>query len=272
MPTPELDARLIICHGAGLTHEEFAMHPDRLLRDEAVGDIMHAAKRRCAREPVSRIVGKREFWGLEFSLGASALDPRPDTETLVQAALDVAADHTSAESLSILDLGTGSGCILIALLSELPAAHGVGTDRNLETLKIAAANAHRHQLDGRVSFICTSWLDGVSGEFDIILSNPPYIPSDEISTLEPEVARYDPHEALDGGRDGLDAYRWMVPRLARVLKPGGWMLFEVGAGQAADVRALLQAEGKGTTYEELQQWPDFAGHIRCVAARHSSCL
>jgi len=272
VPTPELDARLIICHGAGLSHEAFAMQPERLLDKETVGDILLAAERRCAREPVSRIVGEREFWGLDFALGASALDPRPDTETLVQAALDVAAGHYNSGPLSILDIGTGSGCILVALLYELHAAHGVGTDRNLDTLKIARANARRHQLGGRASFVCTSWLDGLSGGFDIIVSNPPYIPTDEISSLEPEVARYDPHEALDGGRDGLDAYRWMVPRLAQVLKPGGWVLFEVGYGQAPDVCALFQAEGNGNTYGELLQRPDLAGHIRCVAARRSSCV
>ena len=272
VPTPELDARLIICHMAGLTHEAFAMHPERPLGEEALRDIMRAANRRCAREPVSRIIGKREFWGLDFMLGASSLDPRPDTETLVQAALDAAADHTGDEPLTILDIGTGSGCILIALLHELSAAQGVGTDRNRETLKIARANARRHQIGGRASFVCTSWLDGLSGSFDIVVSNPPYIRSGEISSLEPEVAGYDPHDALDGGSDGLDAYRWIVPRLARVLKPGGWALFEVGYGQARDICALFQAEGNGSTYDELHQRSDLAGQIRCIAARRSSCL
>lgn len=272
VPTPELDARLIICHQAGLTHETFVAHPEHPLSEEMREEIMRAAKRRCAREPVSRIVGEREFWGLNFALGASALDPRPDTEALIQAALDVAADDDRGEPLSILDIGTGSGCILVALLHELRFAHGVGADRNLATLHIARANARRHRLADRASFVCTSWLDGLSGAFSIVVSNPPYIPSAEISSLEPEVARYDPHAALDGGRDGLDAYRWIIPRLGQVLKPGGWALFEVGDGQAADVCALFQAQGDGNSFGELRQQPDLAGRIRCIAARRSSCL
>jgi release factor glutamine methyltransferase len=272
VPSPELDARLIICHQAGLTHEVFAAHPENSVSDDVVRDIMDAAKRRCAREPVSRIIGMREFWGLEFALGASSLDPRPDTETLVQAAIDAAAGHGGIEPLSILDIGTGSGCILIALLHELRDARGTGTDRSPETLEIAKANARRHGLGGRASFVCTSWLDGLTGSFDIIVSNPPYIPSQEISSLEPEVARYDPHGALDGGGDGLDAYRWIIPRLAQVLKPGGWALFEVGQNQAPDVCALIQDQGNGNSFMALRQQPDLTGHIRCIAARRSSCL
>ncbi len=272
VPTPELDARLIICHGAGFSQEAFAMHPEKILSEEVVTGIMHAAKRRCAREPVSRIIGEREFWGLDFMLSASTLDPRPDTETLVQAALDAAAKHASSEPLSILDIGTGSGCILIALLHEMRDAKGVGSDRNLECLRIAKANARRHKLGRRASFVCTSWLDGLSGCFDIIVSNPPYIPSKVISSLEPEVSSYDPHGALDGGCEGLDAYRSIVPRLAQHLKPGGWVLFEVGAGQAPDVCAMFQAEGNGKTYGEAHQRPDLAGNIRCIATQCSSCL
>lgn len=271
VPTPELDARILICHLAGLTHEVFAAHPEVTLSDDAVCEIMHAAKRRRAREPVSRIIGEREFWGLEFTLGASSLDPRPDTETLVQAALDVAAGQDSAKSLAILDIGTGSGCILVALLHEMRAAHGVGVDRDLATLKVARVNAHRHGLGARASFVCTSWMDGLSGEFDMVVSNPPYIRSDEISLLEPEVALFDPRDALDGGHDGLDAYRCIIPQLAHILKPGGWALFEVGDKQAADVCALFQAEDGGNGFEELRRMPDLADHIRCIAARRSSC-
>lgn len=272
VPTPELDARIIICHLAGLSHEIFAAQREQPLSEEVRAEIMRAAKRRCAREPVSRIVGQREFWGLNFALGASALDPRPDTETLIQAALDVAADDGRGEPHSILDIGTGSGCILVALLHELRSAHGVGTDRNLAALNIARSNARSHRLGERASFVCTSWLDGLSGAFSIVMSNPPYIPSAEISSLEPEVARYDPHGALDGGRDGLDAYRSIIPRLHQVLKPGGWALFEVGDGQAADVRALFQAQANENSFDELRQQPDLAGRIRCIAARRSSCL
>ena len=271
VPTPELDARILICHQAGITHEAFAAHPEVTLSDSVVREIMHAAKRRCEREPVSRIIGEREFWGLEFTLGASSLDPRPDTETLVQAALDVAAVHDSAKPLAILDMGTGSGCILVALLHEMRAAHGVGVDRDLETLKIARVNAHRHGLGDRAGFVCASWMDGLSGAFDIIVSNPPYIRSEEISLLEPEVALFDPRDALDGGHDGLDAYRWIIPQLAQILKPGGWALFEVGDNQAADVCALFQAEGGGNGFGELRRMPDLAGHIRCIAAQRSSC-
>ena len=271
VPTSELDARILICHLAGITHEVLAAHPEVTLSNGTVRAIMNAAKRRCAREPVSRIVGVREFWGLEFSLVASSLDPRPDTETLVQAVIDVAAGHDCPDPLTILDLGTGSGCILIALLHEIGNAHGVGVDRNPDTLKIAQGNAQRHRLGDRASFVCASWLDGLSGEFDIVVSNPPYIPSDEISLLEPEVAMFDPRRALDGGRDGLDAYRQIIPRLVQILKPGGWALFEVGEKQAPDVCTLFQAAGKGIRFDELLQMPDLAGRIRCIAARRSSC-
>jgi release factor glutamine methyltransferase len=151
------------------------------------------------------------------------------------------------------------------------AAHGVGVDRDLETLKIARVNATRHGLGDRAGFVCASCMDGLSGEFDIIVSNPPYICSEEISLLEPEVALFDPRDALDGGHDGLDAYRWIIPQLAQHLKPEGWALFEVGDKQAVDVCILFQAEGGGNGFGELRRVPDLAGHIRCIAAQRSSC-
>lgn len=267
--SPELDARLLICHACSLSHEQFAARPEREINQDEFQRIMLAAKRRCAREPVSRILGAREFWGLEFEIGPQTLDPRPDTETLVSAALELARVGDTSRQLKILDLGTGSGCILIALLHELELAVGVGTDTSLEALAVANANARHHQLDGRALFLCTSWYEGLSQKFDLVVSNPPYIPSDDLAGLEPEVNQFDPPAALDGGEDGLDAYRKIVSEIRNLLTPGGWVLFEIGEGQSEDVSALLRDPKAGFCTDEVQQWHDLGGRVRCVAGKRS---
>ena len=270
--TPELDARLLICHACDISHERFAVMPEREVSEDEFERIGLGARRRGAREPVSRILGAREFWGLDFEIGPDTLDPRPDTETLVAAALELAHERGSAEPLTILDLGTGSGCILISLLHKLDTATGVGTDRSIQALELARANAMRHGVARRAQFICTSWHEGLSRSFDMVVANPPYIPTGDLAGLEPEVALFDPNAALDGGRDGLDAYREIVPSLDALLAPGGWAVFEIGEGQAKHVSAIFRDTHGGASFDEVRQWQDLGGRVRCVAGKRSPTL
>lgn len=267
VPSAELDARLLVCHACGLTHEAAAANPERIVSDGEIDKIRRAAERRYAREPVSRIMGFREFWGLDFAIGPSSLDPRPDTETLVRAVLELASESDFNAPISILDLGTGSGCVLVALLRELTMATGIGVDVNPVTLSIARANALRHDVAARAGFVCSSWAEPIGGKFEFVVANPPYIPSGEISSLEPEVARYDPRPALDGGEDGLAAYRAILTGIDRVLAPRGWVAFEVGAGQHATVGAMFREMQGGFGFGEICQWEDLSRHIRCVAGQ-----
>lgn len=267
VPSPELDARLLICHACGLTREEAAACPERPVSDAEQEKIVLVAERRCAREPVSRITGSREFWGLDFAIGPASLDPRADTETLVQAVLELAGERDADAPLSILDLGTGSGCILVALLHELNLATGIGLDANPATLKVARANAQRHGLGARAGFVCASWAEAFGGNFDFVVANPPYIPGGEIAALEPEVARHDPRSALDGGADGLAAYRAILAGIDQVLAPGGWAVFEIGAGQSAAVGAMFAEVEAGFEFGEIRQWKDLSRVIRCVAGQ-----
>ncbi|HZD24938.1 MAG TPA: peptide chain release factor N(5)-glutamine methyltransferase [Alphaproteobacteria bacterium] len=217
--------------------------------------------RRLLREPVSRILGRREFWSLGFEIGPAVLDPRPDSETLVEAVLARLGDRS--KSWRLLDLGTGSGCLLLALLSELPAARGVGTDLSPDALRLARRNAIRLGLGDRAAFIAGNWADSLNARFHVVLSNPPYIATGEIPGLAPEVRHYDPLPALDGGADGLAAYRRLAPELPRLLVPGGLAALECGQGQAATIAALLAAAGL------VPETParDLAGIERCVLAR-----
>jgi release factor glutamine methyltransferase len=258
--SPRREARLILAHVAGRTGD--VLFP-RDVELDAVGAraFARAVERRAAREPLSRILGRREFWSLPFRLGPAALDPRPDTETLVEAVLARLAGRAAA--LSILDLGTGSGCIPLALLSELPAARAVGIDRSAAAAAIARENARALGLADRFAAVVADWDDALSGRFDVVVSNPPYIPSGEIAGLAPEVARHDPPAALDGGPDGLAAYRRIVPRLGALLKPGGLGALEIGCDQAPAVRHLLAAAG----LEGVETARDLGGRDRCLLFR-----
>ncbi|MGI9384435.1 MAG: peptide chain release factor N(5)-glutamine methyltransferase [Methyloligellaceae bacterium] len=268
LPTPDLDARLLVCEACGVSHETFAADPDRRLTPGEARRLSALAERRLAREPVSRILARRAFWRSEFGLGAETLDPRPDTETLVECALEVVGGEPAlAGGPAILDLGTGTGCILLSLLAELPQATGVGTDLSFGALIVARRNAVRLGLDGRSRFVCADWLNGLSGRFDLIVANPPYIPSAAVERLTPEVALYEPRAALDGGLDGLDAYRSILPGMRRVLRPGGWLIFEVGEGQADAVADLMAMQGFSPDAGGWQCRKDLAGIVRCVAAR-----
>ena len=238
---PRLDARLLLQAAAGIGRTALLLEPDRILDGDAAARFEAMVTRRAAREPVHRILGEREFWGLPFRLSPATLEPRPDTETVVAAALDLAADRQRA--WRILDLGTGSGCILLALLSERPAAFGVGVDRSAEAAATARANAVRLGLDDRAAFLVADWDDGLAGRFDLVVSNPPYIPSGDVAGLEPEVRNHDPATALAAGPDGLSAYRALADRLPGLLAPGGVAVLELGAGQAVAVSDLMSAAG-----------------------------
>jgi release factor glutamine methyltransferase len=261
MASPELDSRLLLCHAAGLSHEDFVAGLNDALAPEAAARFASYVERRLAGEPVSRIIGVREFYGRAFRIDASTLDPRPDTETLIEAALAL-VDRKAP--LEILDLGTGSGCILITLLAELPLATGLGIDNSLDALEISRANAHILGVGDRVRFLAGDWLEAVEGSFDLVVANPPYLSAEEMAGLSPEVGGYDPKEALDGGPHGLFAYRRIVSRLPKVLRPGGLSLFEIGHTQADAVSGLLAEAGFGL---EQEPWRDLVGRARVVGAR-----
>ena len=219
-----------------------------------------ALARRCTREPMSYILGVREFWSLDFAVTPAVLDPRPDSETLIEAALAELSDKS--RPWRILDLGTGSGCLLLALLSELPNATGLGIDASRRALGVALANAARLGLAGRAQFAERDWTQGIKGMFDVIVANPPYIPSAEIDTLQAEVARHEPREALDGGPDGLDAYRVILPALTRPLAEDGIAVLEFGMGQAAAVAEMAQNAGFSVTIRR-----DWGGRERSLVLR-----
>lgn len=261
-----LDARLLAAHALGWDAAKIAAAKDFLPDADARQTLDALIARRQAREPVAVIIGTCEFWSLDFTVSADVLIPRPDSETIVEAALAAAEDGNKAGdgALSILDLGTGSGCLLLALLSELPLAGGLGVDISEAALSVAASNARNLGLEGRAEFELSDWGDGVSGRFDIILANPPYIADGEFAALEPEVARFEPRLALSGGADGLDCYRLLAPRLGPLLAPGGRAFVEIGAAQADAVAALLKAGG----LEVRQVLNDLAGHPRVIEAEN----
>ena len=255
-----LDARLLLAEALGKDNTWlFNNAPDELSAEaEAAFAVLLA--RRLERQPVSLILGRREFWSLDFTVTRDTLAPRPDSETLVEALLDELPDRR--KKLSLLDLGTGTGCLLLSLLSELPNARGTGVDLNPDTLAVAQDNADRLGFSTRARFLRSNWWGGVEGRFEVILSNPPYIPSGDIAGLDPEVARFEPLGALDGGADGLDAYRLLVAGADKFLTEDGVIAFEVGAGQAPDVAALL--EDAGFAVRAVRR--DLAGIERCVVA------
>jgi release factor glutamine methyltransferase len=242
--SPEVDARLLIGHALHLERAQLSAQSDRILETREVTVISALAARRLKREPVARILGAKEFWSLMLDVAPAVLVPRPDTETVIEAALDfVVRGGLRSERLRILDIGTGSGALLLALLSELPNALGTGTDISAAALRVARANAERHGFGERCSFIACDIAAGLQGPFDLIVSNPPYVAHGDIATLAPEVRDYDPAVALDGGSDGLDGYRAITADAGRLLAPGGRLIVELGAGQENAVRALFTEAG-----------------------------
>ncbi len=262
LATPELDAKL-------LAQAAFGRDAMGMLADEnapadaaALAALDALAARRLAGEPVARILGEQEFYGLDFALGPGTLVPRPETEMLVDAAIGFLRGRKGTR---LLDLGTGTGCIAIAALANLPDAVGVAVDLNPEALKVATANRARHGLEGRLALREGSWFEPVAGErFDLIVSNPPYIESAAIADLMVEVRGFDPHLALDGGADGLGPYRVMAQEGLRHLTEGGMLALEIGAGQGVAVKNLLVAAG----FANVQVENDLAGLDRMVIAHH----
>ncbi|WP_420101165.1 peptide chain release factor N(5)-glutamine methyltransferase [Bosea sp. (in: a-proteobacteria)] len=250
-----LDARILI----ETVLDTRSPNPDAVLDRDALGRLHRLAERRLSGEPTWRVVGEREFWGLTFTLSPATLEPRPDSEAIVEAALARLSQRRD-ETLEILDLGTGTGCLLLALLSECPRAQGLGVDLSDEACRTATANAARNGLADRARFRQGDWTAGMSARFDVILSNPPYIPSAEIGALAPEVRDHDPLLALDGGRDGLDPYRLFARSLPALLKPGGFVVFEIGAGQADHVVRLMRGGG----LEFAGSRHDLGGHERAL--------
>jgi release factor glutamine methyltransferase len=264
--TPELDARALLCHAAALSHEAYIAKARDQLAPAALARLDRSIARRLEREPVSRITGTRELYGRSFEIGPQALDPRPDTETLIDAALALVDRRGWRDrNLRLLDLGTGTGCILVTLLAELPNAVGIGTDRSHAALGLATANATRLGVATRTTFVAADWLDGIGGEFDLVVSNPPYLASGEIAGLAPEVATYDPHLALDGGPDGLDAYARIARGAPAILAEGGMLLVEIGASQAPQVSAMFRAAGLALDRDHAIA-RDLAGRPRVVMA------
>ena len=263
--TPALDARVLLCHATGLSHERLIAHGRDPLLPEAAAHLAGYVARRLSGEPVSRIKGFREFYGREFRIDSDTLDPRPDTETLIGATLGIVAEEGLGDRpLRLLDLGTGSGCILVTLLAELPLAEGIGTDLSAGALRLAGENAQRLGVEARARFVAADWFTGLSGRFDLIVANPPYIPAEEIATLSPEVAGHDPRRALDGGQDGLEAYRRIAARAVDFLAPGGHLVVEIGASQAQAVFRLFQASG--LILEADGVLFDLARQPRCIHA------
>lgn len=240
----ELDARLLLGHALGLDLTGLITAAQRLMTPGEAARLEAFALRRLKGEPVARILGEKEFWGLPLQLSTATLVPRPDTETVVELALELLrAGGELSRPLRVADLGTGTGAILLALLSELPAAQGFGTDISAGALQTAAANAARTGLANRATFIACDYASGLSGPFDLIVSNPPYIRSADIPLLAAEVRNHDPLAALDGGADGLDAYRALIPQAAGLLVPGGALVVEAGAGQSGEIETLMAAAG-----------------------------
>jgi release factor glutamine methyltransferase len=240
----DADARLLIAHALGIDRAALIADGDRALALDELKVIDALVERRLKREPVARIFGAKEFWSLSLHISPAVLVPRPETETVVEAALDfIVRGGLRAESLRILDIGTGSGALLLALLSELPNAVGTGSDISTPALGVARVNAERHALAARCDFVTCDIATGLPGPFDLIVSNPPYIAQGDIAALAPEVRDYDPALALDGGSDGLNGYRAIARDARRLLASGGRLIVELGAGQESAVRTLFTNAG-----------------------------
>lgn len=255
---PAIDARLMLEVAAGVSRTDIITDPYRELTAEQVATLDGYLERRARREPVSHIIGRKGFWKILLSVTKDVLTPRPETEVIVD---EVLKAFPETMGFNLLDLGVGSGTILLAVLAERPAAKGLGIDISEEALAVARENAANLDLDNRLALMRGDWTTGLGdASFDVVVSNPPYIPTADIETLEPEVRDHEPRLALDGGADGLDAYRGLAPEVLRVLKPGGLFLVEIGFDQSADVEALFRDAGA----QNVRTIKDLSTHDRVV--------
>ena len=255
---PRFEARILLAHVLGIKPLDLISDPYRNCSRKQMQQFESLVNQRARRVPISHLLGRREFWSLNFRVTRDVLDPRPDSETIVAEALK--RFPTKKDPLSILDIGVGSGCLLLSVLHERPQASGLGTDVSQAAIDISTLNASRLGLANRAEFECTSWVTGIKTKFDLILCNPPYIATSKIELLEMEVRIYEPRLALDGGWDGLVAYRELIPELCKILNGKGIIIFEIGLGQARDVISLAEECGLTT----LAQPRDLSGHIRCL--------
>jgi release factor glutamine methyltransferase len=261
------DARRLLAAVLGLSGAQILSQPERRLSPEQVERLGQCIARRRNREPVSRILGEREFYGRSFAISSATLDPRPDSETLIEAALGRARlEGWFAAPLRILDVGTGSGCLLLTLLCELPNAVGIGTDISEAALEVARDNARRLGVEHRAQWLIRDALEDIGDRFEILVSNPPYVRSDDIAGLEPEVRCFDPWSALDGGGDGLHVFRRIAAGIPSTI-PNGWIVLEVGHDQADAVAGLLESSTSGIKVGDIEFCRDVTGNRRCVAAR-----
>ena len=259
--THRVDARNLMSIATGIPANHFLIQSDQSLTDDELQALESFVQRRLLGEPVSRIRGSREFWGLSFQLSPDTLDPRPDSETIVSTVLAHCAQQDISKAYSILDLGTGTGCLLLSLLSELQNAVGVGVDISENAVRTAQSNARRLELSDRSTFVVGDWASSLKNPFDIVVCNPPYIRKGNIEILSPEVRDFDPNLALDGGTDGLDCFRSLIPGIVNLLSHYGILVFEIGYDQEQAVSALL---GK-SRFRGIQGHQDLAGHVRCLS-------
>ncbi|MBB45550.1 MAG: protein-(glutamine-N5) methyltransferase, release factor-specific [Rhodospirillaceae bacterium] len=260
--SPILDARLLLGFALGIPRERFYGSEDETLTKSQAYNYTKLIERRCKREPVSRIIGTRGFWNLTLRINLSSLDPRPDSEILIESILKTFPDK--AANLKFIDFGTGTGCLLLSALNEFPNSSGVGVDISKKCIQLAQENAALNGLSQRAVFIESDWGGEVTGKFDIIIANPPYIQSNTIPTLDPEVKNFDPHIALNGGQDGLSCYRKLAPQFVEVLKKGGLVFLEIGYNQRKSVSDIMEYSGLKCLH--INQ--DLGNRDRCLVLAH----
>lgn len=261
-----LDARLLLAEAIGVRREYLVMFPDRVVTEEELLAFDDLLERRLLREPMAHILGNREFWSLPFRVTSDTLDPRPDSETLIEAVIRHIPQHD--KRLMIADFGTGTGCLLLSLLHEYPNAHGLGVDISDAALVVAEENAMFLGISERAHFHHSNWGESVMGKYDVIISNPPYIPVQDEESLQPEIRLYEPHLALFGGADGLEPYRNLMPHIKRLLAKDGIAVIEFGMGQSAQVQEIALANGLTT----LACYKDLAEIERCVVLQHAATI
>jgi release factor glutamine methyltransferase len=253
VPEPAIDARRLLAHALAVDPGRLTLALAGAVPPEVAGSFETLVERRVSRVPLSHLTGRRAFWGRDFVVSAAVLDPRPETEVMIDAALQ-------GSFSDVLDLGTGSGCILVTLLADRPTARGVGVDISRAALAVAVENARRHGVADRAMFACSDWFSAVGGTYDLIVANPPYIAAEEMAGLSPEVRDHEPRLALTDDSDGLSSYRTILRQARPYIRPGGRLMLEIGAGQGEAVTAIARGEG----FADLRILPDLDGKDRVV--------